>query len=267
MSAVRTMLSPRVLAGAVVGTFALSCGEVPTFPDGIAYISPVILPSPAVAIGDTLRDSLGVATPIRVFALGVNGDTIAGITPSFVVTTVPGKSLTVDEATGYVVGDSVRSAQVVGRVGERLQTPPATLEVVRQPDSIAATVATTSRIGEISTGEVFATSGPLTVLVSTGATATRSPVRGIIVRYAITTIFPQSAPIPDTTVVLIDEANRYVGTTGRTAVDTTTPAGNAARRLRAVPFGFDSLEITATANDLKGIPLRGSPVRFVITTK
>jgi hypothetical protein len=76
-----------------------------------------------------------------------------------------------------------------------------------------------------------------------------------------------TAPIPDTTVVLVDDGGRYLGATGRSAVDTTDVSGNASRRLRAVPFGFDSVEITATANDLKGIPLRGSPVRFVVTTK
>jgi len=263
----RRSLSPRALVGAAFGIVALSCGEVPTFPDGIAYISAVLLPAPAVALGDTLRDSLGVATPIRVVAIGVNGDTIPGITATFVVTTVPGKSLSVGE-TGYVVGDSVRSAQVVARVGDRLQTPPALLEVVRQPDSLAPTSATTmTRIGEIATGEVFATSSPLAVLVSTGATATRSPVRGIIVRYAITKIFPESAPIPDTTVVLIDDANRFIGATGRSGADTTDVSGNASRRVRAVPFGFDSVEIRASANDLKGVPLRGSPIRFVVTTK
>ena len=41
----------------------------------------------------------------------------------------------------------------------------------------------------------------------------------------------------------------------------------ASRQIRAVPFGFDSVEIIATANNLKGAPLRGSPIRFVVTTK
>ena len=262
----RRPLPPVLLGGAALAVAAFACGDVPTFQEGVAYISPVILPAPAVALGDTLRDSLGRATPLRVVGIGVNGDTIAGLEPTFVVTTVPGKSLSVG-ATGYVVGDSVRTARVVARVGDRLQTPPAVLEIVRQPDSIAPTGATKSKIGDIATGEVSATSDPLTVLVSTGATTTRTGVRAIIVRYAITRIFPLAAPIPDTTVVLVDESNRYTGTTGRTAVDTTDGSGNASRRLRAVPFGFDSVEITATANNLKGIPLRGSPVRFVVTTK
>ena len=86
-------------------------------------------------------------------------------------------------------------------------------------------------------------------------------------RYEVTKIFPASASIPDTTIVLIDDVNRFVFPTGRSAVDTTDSQGNAGRRLRAVPFGFDSVEILATANNLKGIALHGSPVRFVVTTK
>ena len=55
MSARRSALSPVVLAGVTLAVVALACGEVPTLPGGIAYISPVILPAPAVALGDTLR--------------------------------------------------------------------------------------------------------------------------------------------------------------------------------------------------------------------
>jgi len=108
---------------------------------------------------------------------------------------------------------------------------------------------------------------PLAVFVSSGATAIRSAVKGIIVQYAITRIFPASAPIPDTTIVLIDDANRFTPPTGRTSVDTTDAQGNASRRLRAPPFGYDSVEVEATARNLKGIPLHGSPIRFIITTR
>lgn len=264
MTVVRS-LSPRALVGAALAVAALSCGEVPTLPDGIAYISSVLLPAPAVAVGDTLRDSTGKAAPLRILAFGQNGDTIA-VTPSFVVTTVPGKSATVG-STGFVVGDSVRSVQIVGRVGERLQTPPVAFDVVRQPDSLAPSAGTKVLLGEVTTGELFSISSPLGVTVTTGATATRSGVKGIIVRYEVTKIFPASASIPDTTIVLIDDVNRFVFPTGRTAVDTTDSQGNAGRRLRAVPFGFDSVEILATANNLKGIALHGSSVRFVVTTK
>jgi hypothetical protein len=258
-------LSRRALVGAALAVAALSCGEVPTLPDGIAYISSVLLPAPAVAVGDTLRDSTGKAAPIRILAFGQNGDTIA-VTPSFVVTTVPGKSATVG-STGFVVGDSVRAVQIVGRVGERLQTPPVTFDVVRQPDSLASSGATKFLLGNVTTGELFAISSPLAVSATTGATPTRSGVKGIVVHYEVTKVYPASATIPDTTIVLLDETSRFIFPTGRTAVDTTDGQGNASRRLRAVPFGFDSVEVLATANNLKGIPLHGSPVRFVVTTK
>ncbi|HEV7992304.1 MAG TPA: hypothetical protein VGP25_10810 [Gemmatimonadaceae bacterium] len=261
-----SLLSPRVLVGAALAVAALSCGEVPTLPDGIAYISSVILPAPAVAVNDTLRDSLGRAAPVRVFAFDANGDTIKSVEPSFVITTVPGKSATVT-STGFVIGDSVRTVQIVGRVGERLQTPPVSFDVVQQPDSIKASGASKFLLGDVATGELFSISDALAVQVSTGATATRSGVKGIIVRYSVTNVFPQTASIPDTTLVLIDDSNRFIFPTGRSAVDTTDSQGNASRRIRAVPFGFDSVEINATANDLKGTPLRGTPIRFVVTTK
>jgi hypothetical protein len=261
----RRTLSPRVLAGAALAVAMLSCGEVPTLPDGIAYISTIILPAPAVALGDTMRDATGKATPLRIDAFGQDGEPIP-VDPTYVVTTVPGKSATVT-AVGFVIGDSLRSVRVVGRVGDRLQTPAATFDVVRQPDSIAATVATKIVLGPVSEGEVFSISSPLTVLVSSGATAIRSAIRGIIVQYAVTRIFPASAAIPDTTIVLIDDANRFALPTGRLSVDTTDAQGQASRRLRAPPFGYDSVEVEATARNLKGIPLKGSPVRFIISTR
>jgi hypothetical protein len=92
-------------------------------------------------------------------------------------------------------------------------------------------------------------------------------VPSIVVRYAVTQVFPASSSIPDTTLVLIDESNQFRLPTGRASADTTDPSGNASRRIRAIPFGFDSVEITASANNLKGVPLKGSPIRFLVTTK
>jgi hypothetical protein len=256
--------------GAAVAIVALACGEVPTLPDGIAYISTVILPSPAVAFGDTLRDSTGKAAPLAIYGISNTGDTIRTITPRFIVTTVPGKGVTVTAA-NLVLGDSVRTVQIVGRVGDRLQTPPTSLSVVWQPDSIAASTAASARFPAIATGEtssavalgVTVTSGANLI----GAVTTRATVPSIIVRYKVTQVFPASSTIPDTTLVLIDESNRFELPTGRASVDTTDASGNASRRIRAIPFGFDSVEITASANNLRGIPLKGSPIRFLVTTK
>ena len=137
MKAPKATLPPSALAGAALCVVALACGEVPTLADGIAYISPVILPSPAVALGDTLRNSVGEVAPLRVFAIDNSGDTIQGATAEFIVTTVPGASVTILD-NDLVFGDSLRTASIVARVGTRLQTPPVLLDVVNQPDSIAA---------------------------------------------------------------------------------------------------------------------------------
>jgi hypothetical protein len=259
------MLSPPALAGAALAVVALSCGEVPTLPDGIAYISSVLLPSPAVALGDTLRDSLGQAAPLRIVGIGNAGDTITGITPTYVVTTVPGKTITIAPG-DFVIGDSVRPVQLVGRVGDRLQTPAVTLDVVQQPDSIGAASDTLAVFPLPGTGEV-SSSVALGVTVSSGATGTRAGVKSIIVRYRITNVYPADASIPDTTLLLLDASNRFADSTGLTVVYTTDDSGNASRSIRSIPFGFDSVEIRATANDLRGTPLRGSPIRFVVSTR
>jgi len=258
------MLSRSALAGAALGVVALACGDVPTLEGGIAFISPVILPSPAVALGDTLRNEAGVVAPLRIFAIDNAGDTLQNVEPTFVVTTVPGPSVTI-LANDLVRGDSVRTASIVGRVGTRLQTPPAQLSVVFQPDSMAAGSPTTASFPALGVG-VITSSVPLSVNVTSIGGGTRAGVPSIIVRYLITNIYPAGTTVPDTTVVLVDDQSRFAGN-GLAAVDTTDASGNASRQIRAVPFGFDSVAIAVSANNLKGIPLPGGPIRFVVSTK
>ena len=258
---------PARLAGAALVVAGLACGEVPTLPEGVAYISPIILASPAVALGDTLRDSLGVVTPLKLYGIDNSGDTVRNITPLFIVTSIPGQSVHLTP-TNLAIGDSVRTATIVGQVGTRLQTPPASLDVVLQPDSVSASTSTSSRFPVPTAGEVTSVVS-LGVSVTSPPTSTtqRAGVKSIIVRYAVTRIFPATASIPDTTLVLIDDTGRFRLPTGRAATDTTDAAGSASRRIRAIPLGFDSVEVSASANNLKGIPLKGSPIRFVVTTK
>jgi hypothetical protein len=261
----KKMLSGWALVGAALCVVGLACGDVPTLEGGIAFISPVILPSPAVAFGDTLRNEAGVVAPLRVFAIGNAGDTIESVEPTFIVTTVPGKSVTI-LPNNLVFGDSVRTATIVARVGTRLQTPPASLNVVFQPDSMAAGSPTTATFPLPNVGEATS-SVPLSVNITSVGSGTRTGVQSIIVRYVITTIYPVGTPVPDTTVVLVDDQNRFTPPNGLFSVDTTDASGNAQRRIRAVPFGFDSVAIVVSANNLKGVPLPGGPIRFVVSTK
>jgi hypothetical protein len=130
---------------------------------------------------------------------------------------------------------------------------------------MAAGSPTTASFPALGVG-VITSSVPLSVNVTSIGGGTRAGVPSIIVRYLITNIYPAGTTVPDTTVVLVDDQSRFAGN-GLAAVDTTDASGNASRQIRAVPFGFDSVAIAVSANNLKGIPLPGGPIRFVVSTK
>ena len=203
------------------------------------------------------------------YGIDIAGDTISTITPVFIVTTVPGKS--VRSHARPTSRSAIRFARrrSSGRWATRLQTPPASLDVVRQPDSIVRVEQYERPVpgAERRCRDVGGAAGRQRHQPSGAATTPRAGVKSIIVRYVVTRIFPATASIPDTTLVLVDDAGRFLLPTGRTAADTTDAAGSASRQIRAIPLGFDSVEVSASANNLRGIPLRGSPIRFVVTTK
>jgi hypothetical protein len=243
---------------AVAGAFA--CGDVPTLDDGIAYISPIILPSPAVAAGDTLRDSLGNAAPLRVMAFDQQDAALPDPVATFLPTSVPAP-ISISEDGIVTASDTVSAAQtvqLVARVGARLQTTTASLFVVSQPDSIAQ-----------SSAEVFETALPALDTLRVKVTGlnsrnTRVAVRGIIVTYRIAVYGP--APESGTAMLTLD---------GRTisrpdslaAVDTTDQEGVAERTLVVAGTGIDSVVVFARARSLKNMPLRGDSVHFVLRVK
>lgn len=248
-------LAPRVLAACVASIVALSCTDVPTFADDIAYISPILFPSSAIAAGDTLRDSLGRVMPIRVLAFSPRDDTLPA-TATYLVTS-PLPPLVTISPTGIVVAaDTIRSVDIVGRVGDRLQTTSGRLEIVAQPDSIA-------RTGTLDSLVALQASSPLQVNVSALRRGTRVPVPGIAVRYQITAVVPART---------IDQKEFFfqIGLRGdlTRSVDTTDASGNASRAIIATaPQGTESVEVLASAKSLRGIELPGSPVRFVLRVK
>jgi len=66
----------RTLGFAAAAVLLLSC-DLSVAPGGVYSISKLLLPSPGMVIGDTMRDSLGNAAPLRVLAFSVTGDSIA----------------------------------------------------------------------------------------------------------------------------------------------------------------------------------------------
>jgi hypothetical protein len=250
------------MAACVAIATALSCGDVPTFPEGVAYISAVVSPSMTVAAGDTLRDSSGRASPLRVYAFGRNGDTLQGIPVRFLVTSLD-TGLRIDSTTGLTVAsDSVRPVRIVGQVVGQLQTPEFTLQVVPQPDSLqAAPVSDSIRPDSIYAGIV---SPILGLTVSGERRGVRVGVPYIVVRYEIARVVlsPGAEAPPDSSIALVDDSKRFNLRTPRISLDTTDANGLVSRRVRVTIDAFDSVYVTVTARDLKGKPLHGSPANY-----
>ena len=253
----RFMLGAALAAGAV----AIACGEVPTLQDGIAYITPIQLPLPAVAAGDTLRDSLGRAAPLRVRAFTRDSQEITGLTVTFVPTALP-SNVRIDDDGILVADDTVRSVQLVGRIGDRLQTTVATLLIVPHP------LAMSRPAGDAAGDTAIALPAlrRLPVTVSGTYRGQVTPVNGILVRYRIDSLRP--AGLAGRAIL-----TNAVGTPQRpdstTAVDTTQSSGNAERSV-LVPAGtgVERVYISASARRLRdGTPLEGSPVRFELVVK
>jgi hypothetical protein len=260
---VRSRASLVALGAAIVVAVAAACGDVPTLEGGIAYISPILLPSPAVAANDTLRDSLGVAAPLRVIAYDRGGNEIPGVPVTFIPISFPASVIAID-ARGFVKAtDTVRAVQIVARIGARLQTTPATLQLVPQPTSMGRP-----------TGAAAAdTAYPLPALrkldvVITGLFREKTlPAPGIIVRYRIDSLYSSSA-VPAGIATLTNRAGVTLRPDSTIAVDTTDATGLATSTLVVLSSaGLDSVVVRVRARKLNADSLPGSPVRIVLKVK
>lgn len=248
------------LAGALAGlAVASSCGEVPTLDGGIAYIT-FTLPSPAVGVSDVLRDSLGNPAPLRIRAFDRSGAEVPVASATWISTPVPvGNGVTID-ANGLVkAADTTASVQIVGRIADRLQTTPATLVVVPQPDSIAA--ATASDTSKASTLPALDTMRVTVTGIYGGA---RTPVQGILVRYHVEGVYPASA---QGYAVLTSASGVIPRPDSITVVDTTKSSTGASSAVLVASGALDSVVVRVRARRFNGQPLGGSPIRFVLRRK
>lgn len=248
----------RPVTCALVLAGALSCGDVPTLDEGIAYISPIILPAPAIAVGDQLRDSLGNVVPLRVMAFDRNDTALPDPVATYLPSHLP-SPITISESGIVTASDTVstvQTVQLVARVGDRLQTTVANLLVVPQPDSLAQ-----------ASNEVLQSPLPvldtLRVIVSgMNRSGTRVVVPGIIVRYRITGVYGPS--VSSGTAMLTLDGRTISRPDSLFAVDTTDASGAAARMLVVAGSGIDSVVVFARARALNGTPLRGDSLHFVL---
>jgi hypothetical protein len=230
-----------------------SCSELGS-PAGVFAISPLLLPSPGMVVGDTMRDSNGVAAPLRVIGFTASGDTIAGTTAAFV---------TLDtfahlSGSATLVADHLGLARVLGGIGS-LQTLPETVKVTLSPDTLYAADSTRHLKTYAFPAETLATSADLATRVGHRNGTTFTDVDAVIVRYSIASAPPAKGS--GSTITLVD--GNAVSTR-----DTTT-SGRAARAVRLqikqlTSLALDSAVVLATASH-RGVTI--GTVRFIVVFK
>lgn len=242
----------RVSRALIVCVAALSCSDIDTGPNVAASLEFTALPFPAVVAQDSLRDTSGIAAPLRAHAFNSDNEEIIDAPVRFAALD---PLVTVDSVTGVVLGGSVAdtTARIVAFIGN-LQSAPLRLSVVPQPDSVAPSgTIDTLRYSVIDS--TLNVSGDLAVRVLSRAAGSVAPVRDWIVTFAL--------QVPaDSTRARIEGENRR-----RSTADTTSSTGVASRRIRLFPAGLasarDSIVVLARVQ-YRGAQIAGSPLRLVL---
>jgi hypothetical protein len=242
-------------------SLAGSCTDVVTNPAIAVAISFDTLPYPSVVAGDTLRDSLGRAAPMRAIAFNSSGGVIASAPIRYIaidtgITIAPTGIVTAQARTGKI--------RIVASVNG-LQSIVETLTVARQPNAVVPVAPLTDTLFYAPLDNPGTNvSCPLTVRVTTADTAGGVPAtQGWVVSYQA---FHDGQPLvqSDTTLATVwDDLS-----SNATLVDTTIVDGTAARRVRVRSLGLsvsptDSVIVMATVR-YRGANLPGSPIRFVV---
>lgn len=247
-----------VVAAAVLG---VACTDVVTDPDVPVAIELLPAQLPFIVAGDSLRDTLGIATPLAARVLNSDNDEIPAASIEFVVLDTL-DLVTIDAQTGLISGIDTGTVRVVATAGD-LQSAPVTLVVTLRPDTLTALSpprdSMTFLIGRESELDLRARVGHDTT--PGGAQDEGVPVRSYVVRFVI--VDPPGLPTDDSTVVqLVNDNNRA------SSLDTTDATGEAKRTVRLSPAVRsappDSIIVEATALRPDRTPVPGSPLRFVV---
>jgi hypothetical protein len=240
-------------AVAVPSIIALSCTDISGDSDSILSLQFDTLASPSVVVGDTLRDTTGVVVLPTVHAFNFKG---GEVTSAQIYFQSPDSGVTVDSATGVIVGDSLRStpARIIATAG-KLQAIQR-INLALRPDTIVATNALDT-INYSLFDSTKNSSDLITVKLLHGLTTSDSVVTNYLVSFAIVS---QTNPnLAD----LVNEAGKL------SRVDTTDANGMAGRKILVHPVNLpsattvDSVIVQATAK-YRGLPVAGSPVRLVV---
>jgi hypothetical protein len=245
-----------VAVGVVLG---IACIDT-SAPPGAASISVLQLPSPSVVVGDTMRDSLGVAAPLTVVAYDGNNVKLTDIVPLFFISDT---SHTAHLKGGTVlVGDKLGSVQLIGQVGG-LQTPPVSVPVTVAPKKFAVRLPLPDTLH----AHIAVDSASSIDTVSLGVTLVGGPdsaVQSFVVKY---TLGHRPESKPGSTAVYLADDQGHIAT-----ADTTDASGGASRRLVVNSFFLTDQARTGSTVDsavvvvstsYKGVPVSGS-ITFVV---
>lgn len=250
---------PRWVALAVVVAAATgSCSDVGTAPNAIVGLAFDTLPYPSVVAGDTLRDSLGHAAPMRALAYNADGDLIANPELRYIALDT---GVVIDDK-GYLIANTRTSGSVrVVATASALQSLTKTVIVTRAPSLLAVSGEAADTVKYALPDLATNLSKALTVKLSRDSAGTALAVPGFLVSWQVT-FRGVTIARSDTTIASLWDDARHTS-----LLDTTSTDGTAARSLRirsnTLPSSADSFVVLATTR-YRGTVVAGSPVRFVI---
>ena len=238
----------------IAGAMFLACVEIPTGADDVLSFQFNALPSPSVVVGDTLRDSLGVATPLSITAFNYSNEVVENVPARFRALDA---RVTVDSITGILVGDSVSTT--ASRVFATLEafTAFVNVPVVLRPDTVIGANDRDSLSYSL-TDTAANVSNAIGVKVLHGLTTADSAVASYRVSFDIL------SPADTAFVRLVNDAG------GRAQADTTDATGVANRKIKVdvsrLTVPVDSVIVQASVK-YRGLHVRGSPMRLVLKLK
>ena len=263
---IRRIALPLVTIAAVT---ALACVDM-SAPDGAASISALLLPSPSVVVGDTMRDSNGVVAPLRVTAYDANSSPIEGLSTLFFITDTAKIAHLANSS--FLVGDKQGTVHVIGQV-TGVQTVPANVQVTVAPASFALA---SSTLPDTFVANLAGTND--TTTTSTGTRAVAVTLKGIgdtaslgfIVKYELVSA-PATLQGASTPAVFI------AGDAGKPSLVDTTDASGASRNIvvKSALLADVALKDGTKADSIvilvrtfyKGKPVSGSPIRVNVPLK
>lgn len=248
-----------VLAACAAAVTALSCAEFGTGIGDISYIAFDGIPWPSLVAGDTMRDSLGTATPLRASAFDASGHAVPDAAFTFLALDT---GVAVD-ADGYLRATTRRGGTVRLVASLRgLQTGDEVVRVTRRPDSVFARTPATVSLAYVIPDAGTNVAPEMAIRLVSGDSLDVGPaVPGWLVRWRVVHAGDTLARTDTALVALQTTAG------ARSATDTTSDEGTSARRLRVfaerLVAARDSFVVLADVRRY-GTPVPGSPVRFVV---